>query len=108
MNICFAKVKEVKDVNKLLKVDPPKVDQWVGVFVSLKYLLKDRASCCQDDLVSLQLLTIFTDQSDISESFVLSEHSKRRADIFFEIIPLQTKLLGHFGAGFRTIFLGWV
>ena len=94
-NICLAKLEEVKDGQKILRLNPFQVDQWMRMFVSPKYFLKERTGGSQDNLMSLQLLTIFTGQGYVSEIFVISEPSKCKVYICFEIIPLQTKLFRH-------------
>ena len=46
--------------------------------------------------MSLHLLTILTNQSYISELFVVSQFHKSRIHILFEVIPLQTKFFWPF------------
>ena len=59
----------------------------------ISWLFKKWACCCQNDLVSLKLLPIFTGQSDIREIIVISQTSKCSVGIVLEIIPFKTELL---------------
>ena len=45
--------------------------------------------------MSFQLLTIHTDQGHIFKVLVFSQLSKGTFDILLEVIPLETKFLGH-------------
>ena len=71
----------------------------MGVLVSLQNFFEEWTGRGQDDLVSLHLLTILTGQGHISEVLVLPQLTKGRSNVFFEVIPLETKLFGgiHFG-----------
>ena len=90
VNICLPKVEEVKNWIEIFWLKPPEVDPGVRVFAFLENFLKEWTWRSQDDFVSLNLLAILTDQSDISELFVFSKFPKSRIDIFLESIPLQT------------------
>ena len=65
------------------------------MFAPLEYFLKEGTWSSQDDFVCLQLLTILTCQSHISELLVVLQTSKSRTDVLIEVIPLQTEFYWH-------------
>ena len=66
--------------------------KWMGVDILSQKLLEEGTWRGQNHLVCLHLLTIFTDQGDISEALVRSQVSKGGADVILEVIPLKTQL----------------
>ena len=63
------------------------------MLICLEKILKEGAGGDKNKLVDFYLLTILTDQSDISEVFVGPQLFKSRSDIVPEVIPLQTELI---------------
>ena len=65
----------------------------MGVLIVLQDLHEERTRSRKYYLVCLHLLPILTGQGHISEVFVFSRLFERGSRIFFEVIPLKTKLL---------------
>ena len=58
---------------------------------------------CQNYFVRLKLLAIFAGKGDINKVVVIPKAAKRVFDIFFKVIPFETKSFNHFAS-----CLGWM
>lgn len=63
----------------------------MGAFGAFQKVLEERAGGDEDNFVGLNLPTIVTGQGQICEVCVISQFFERRADIFTEVVPLQTQ-----------------
>ena len=54
----FSTMHEVEQPLHVLDLHTPEIDQRVGMFVILQHFLKDRTTCSEHHLVSLELLIL--------------------------------------------------
>ena len=106
-NICLAEVEKVNNGRQIFRFQTSHVYQRVGMSILLQKLHEKWTRSCKDDLVPLHLSSIFTHQGHISEVFVIPQFPKRRCDIIFKVIPLETKLLWNVHSLYIVVIFAW-